>query len=452
MNKKVLILLLLFIPLLGLQAQAQWGDVNGDGNTDIIDALLIAQYYVGLDPQGFNPEAADVDADGQVTIVDALLIARYYVGLPVPTPVLTPTPTPTSEPEPAAYQKYSGYFLVGAAVDTNSYRDAHAGLLQKHFNSIVCENEMKWDALEPSEGNFNYSTADAMVNFAQANNMKVRGHCLVWHNQIPGWVFQNASKQVLLNRMKNHITNVMNHFRGKIYCWDVVNEAVTGNKSDGSDAGEDLSQVVSWGYRNSTWYQICGEDYILEAFRAARAADPQAKLFYNDYWNYLDGKRAMIISIIRKLQAENLIDGVGLQCHLNISPALESPNNQTVYQTVPNLEEEILEYASLGLEVEITELDISVYTRDYPSSDSSKWYRSETELLAAGIPDKQAARYKEFFDMFREHGNLITNVTFWGIADDNTWLSEFDSGRPDYPLLFDKSLQPKPAYYSVVDF
>ncbi|MBN1696176.1 MAG: endo-1,4-beta-xylanase [Spirochaetales bacterium] len=180
--------------------------------------------------------------------------------------------------------------------------------------------------------------------------------------------------------MKNHISNVVTHFRGKIDCWDLVNEAVTGNKSDGSDTGEDLSQIVSWGYRNSTRYQICGEDYIIEAFRAARAADPQARLFYNDDWNYLSGKRAAIITMIRKLQAENLIDGAGLQYHPNISPALENP-------------------------------------------------------------DKQAARYGDFFEMFRRHGALITNVTFWGIADENTWLSEFDSGRPDYPLLFDRNLE-----------
>lgn len=203
---------------------------------------------------------------------------------------------------------------------------------------------MKWESLQPTEGDFDYTTADEIVSFAKENNMAVRGHCLVWHNQTPDWVFLDSSnnpvtKEVLIKRMKNHIINVMTHFKNKVYCWDVVNEAIAGNNEDGVDAGEDLSQVDSWGYRNSDWYKICGEDYIIEAFRAARTADPNAKLFY-----------------------------------------------------------------------------------------------------------------KDFFDMFRRNSHSITGVTFWGIADDNTWLSEFASGRPDYPLLFDKRLEPKKAFYAITDF
>ncbi|MGK3967499.1 endo-1,4-beta-xylanase [Sorangium sp. So ce118] len=358
--------------------------------------------------------------------------------------------------EVSLHERYADYFPIGAAVDSTSYKDAHAPLVTKHFNSIVCENEMKWESLQPTEGVFDYTTADQIVAFAEANNMDVRGHCLVWHSQTPPWVFVDESdapvtKEILIERMRNHITNVMTHFRGRVSAWDVVNEAITGNKEDGEDAGEDLSLVQSWGYRNSEWYKIGGEDYILEAFRAARAADPDAKLFYNDYWNYLDDKREAIISMIEKLKSEGLIDGVGLQCHLNIEPAQGKLTNQTVHQTVENLEKEIKAYAALGLEVHITELDVSMYTRDYGSSDESKWYRTEAELTDA-LKDKHAARYKEFFDMFRRNSALIGNVTFWGVADDNTWLSEFDSGRPDYPLLFDKQLEPKKAFYSVTDF
>ncbi len=348
-------------------------------------------------------------------------------------------------------EKYKDHFLIGAAMDKTSYQDAHVPLLQKHFNAVVCENEMKWENLQRFEGSFDFSVADKMVDFAEANDMPVRGHCLIWHSQTPSWVFQGEpSKEVLLERLRSHITTVVTHYKGRVYAWDVVNEAVIGYTASGEDAGEDLSQVASWGHRNSPWYEICGEDYIIEAFRAARAADPDAKLFYNDYWNYLDGKRAAIISIIERLQAENLIDGVGLQCHLNISVALENPGNQTVYQTPQNLEKEIQEYAALGLDVHITELDISIYTRDYTSSDTSRWY-TEDELNDE-YQDKLAARYKEFFDMFRRNSQLISNVTFWGIADDNTWLSEFTSGRPDHPLLFDKQLNPKKAFFAVTDF
>ncbi len=352
--------------------------------------------------------------------------------------------------ETSLYKKYAPYFPIGAAIDAGSYRDAHAGILKEHFNSVVCENEMKWTALEPSEGNFNFGQADQMVKFAEDNHMLVRGHVLVWFDQTPSWVFQGASKATLLQRMRNHINAVMNHYKGRVYAWDVVNEAVTGNKANGEDAGEDLSQVAQWGYRNSQWYQIAGEDFIFEAFRAARAADPNAKLFYNDFWNYLDGKRAFILSFVKRLKDEDLIDGIGLQCHLNISPAQEKISNQTVYQTVENLEKEIQEYAALGLEVHITEMDISIYTRDYTSDDRSRWYTGY--LLDDDYQSRLAARYKEFFDMFRKNSDLITNVTLWGIADDNTWLSEFPSGRPDQPLLFDKNLQPKKAFYTVRDF
>jgi endo-1,4-beta-xylanase len=353
-------------------------------------------------------------------------------------------------------EKYEDYFLIGAAVDARSYRDDHALLLKKHCNAIVCENEMKWESLQPQEETFRYTIPDNILDFAEVNTMMVRGHCLIWHNQTPRWVFRDSSnelvsKEVLIERIKNHITNVVTHCKGRVYAWDVVNEAIAGNTAGGSDAGEDLSQVESWGYRHSLWYRICGEDYIIEAFRAARAADPGAKLFYNDYWNYLDEKRSAIISlIVKKLQAEDLIDGIGLQGHLNSDVAREKMANQTVYQTVDNMEREIREYAALGLDVHITELDISIYRRDYTSSDKSRWY-TDPELNEE-MSDKLAARYREFFDMFCWNSDLISNVTFWGIAVDNTWLSEFRSGRPDHPLLFDKKLKAKKAFYAITDF
>lgn len=352
--------------------------------------------------------------------------------------------------ETSLYKKYKSHFPVGVAIDGNSYRDAHAAVWKEHFNAAVCENEMKWASLQPSEGNFQFGQANNMVNAARSNGMLVRGHVLVWFDQTPEWVFQGASKQVLLQRMRNHIKRVMQEFKGRVYAWDVVNEAVIGYDANNQDVGEDLGKLSRWGYRNSKWYQIAGEDHIFEAFRAARAADPDAKLFYNDFWNYLNGKREFIISFVKRLQEENLIDGVGLQCHLNINPAQEKLNNQSAYQTVENLEKEILEYAALGLDVHITELDISIYTRDYTSDDKSKWYNGAE--LNEDYQNRLAARYREFFEMFRRNADKIQNVTFWGIADDNTWLSEFSSGRPDHPLLFDKKLKAKKAFEAIMDF
>lgn len=346
-------------------------------------------------------------------------------------------------------KRYTNFFPIGAAIDGNSYRDSHAAIWKEHFNSMVCENEMKWDALEPQAGNFQFGTANGMVNAAIQNGMMVRGHCLVWFDQTPDWVFQGSKEQVL-QRLRNHVTKVMQEFKGRVYAWDVVNEAVIGYDAAGQDVGEELGSLDHWGYRDSKWYQITGEDHIFEAFRTARKVDPDVKLFYNDFWNYLDEKRDFIISFVKKLQKENLIDGIGLQCHLNISPAQEKMSNQTVHQTVENLEKEIQEYAALGLDVHITELDISIYTRDYSSDDRSKWYNGND--LNEEYQDRLAARYREFFEMFRRNADKIQNVTLWGISDDNTWLSEFDSGRPDHPLLFDKQLQPKKAFNSIMNF
>ena len=351
--------------------------------------------------------------------------------------------------ETSLCKKYKNHFAVGAAIDGNSYRDHHAAVWKEHFNAAVCENEMKWTALQPQEGNFQFGQANAMVNAARSNGMLVRGHVLVWFDMTPDWVFQGSKEQVL-QRMRTHITKVMKEFKGRVYAWDVVNEAVIGYDAGNKDVGEDLGKLDHWGYRDSKWQQIAGEEHIFEAFKAARAADPDARLFYNDFWNYLDGKRAFIISFVKKLKEQGLIDGVGLQCHLNISQSLEKKDNQAAYQTVENLEKEIQEYAALGLDVHITELDISIYTRDYTSDDKSRWYTGAD--LNEEYQNRLAARYREFFDMFRRNADKIQNVTFWGIADDNTWLSEFPSGRPDQPLLFDKHLKPKKAFDAVMDF
>jgi endo-1,4-beta-xylanase len=386
-------------------------------------------------PPASNGEDSDSNVEPTTSITD-----------PSGPPVVT---EPPGNDATQLYKKYEDYFVIGAAVDSGSYQDGHAAVWKEHFNGAVAENEMKWTSLQATEGSFNFTQAKAMVNAARSSNMLVRGHVLVWFDQTPDWVFQGSKEQVL-TRMRTHITRVMQEFKGSVYAWDVVNEAVVPFDASNQDVGEDLAALDHWGYRDSEWYQITGEDFIFEAFKAARAADPDAKLFYNDFWNYLDGKREFILSFVSRLKEAGLIDGIGLQCHLNISAAQESTTNQTAWQTVENLEKEIHEYAALGLDVHITELDISIYTRDYPSSDQSRWFTGNE--LSPELEDALAARYKEFFAMFRRNADKISNVTFWGIADDNTWLSEFTSGRPDHPLLFDRQLRPKKAFDAITDF
>ncbi|HEU5075067.1 MAG TPA: endo-1,4-beta-xylanase [Polyangiaceae bacterium] len=339
---------------------------------------------------------------------------------------------------PALKEYYADHFAMGAAIDTR-YND-YMSLLTKHYNSVTAEDQMKFDALQPSEGTFSYGTADQMVDFALANGMQVRGHALVWHRQTPSWVFSGSSAQVL-ERMRNHITNVMQHFQGKVKVWDVVNEAIM---DDGTYRTNDEGENQSSG-----WYGALGESYIAEAFIAARAADPEAKLFYNDYYNYHPVRRQAIYEMLERLIAADVpIDGVGLQAHLNLAPGTD-PEEQSYHQTVENMEQAIEMYASLGLDVQITEMDISLYLRGI-SYTEDQFYTPEK--VTAEVLAEQAERYREFFDMFREHSDVISSVTTWGISDDNTWLSEFDSGRQDFPLLFDGDQQPKPAFWAVVDF
>ncbi len=352
---------------------------------------------------------------------------------------------PVTSPIPGLATKYAGYFPIGAAVNSTTYT-THAPLLKAHFNSITTENEMKFDALEPTEGNFSYATADAIVSFAVANGMKIRGHTLVWHSQNPSWVFSNGaggmpSADVLLARMRNHITKVMQHFAGKVYTWDVVNEAIM---LDGSYRDGTLPSG-----QNSLWYQIIGPTYIAEAFKAAHAADPNAKLFYNDFYDYLPAKQQGIYTMVKGLLDQGIqVDGIGMQCHLNIAPSTDA-GNQAYYQDVGHLEDAIKLYSSLGVAVQVTELDMSLYI-------PGMTYTADTFYTAATFTDalknQQADRYYQFFQLFRTYRSVITGVTFWGIADDATWLSMFSSGRTDFPLPFDTSHNPKPAFWAVVDF
>jgi endo-1,4-beta-xylanase len=346
---------------------------------------------------------------------------------------------------PSLHQKYASHFPIGAAVD-NNYNN-YSAILTKHFNSVVAENEMKFDALQPTEGNFTYTAADRIVSFAQTNNMKVRGHALVWHRQTPSWVFTNssggqASRDMVLARMRNHITTVMRHFQGKVYAWDVVNEAMMndGRYRTGDETADD---------QKSPWYRTVGDSYIAEAFKAARAADPNAKLFYNDYYDHIAAKRDGIYNMLKGLLDSGVtVHGVGIQCHINIEPSMDM-THQGYFQTVENIDAAIAKYASLGLEVQITEMDVSLYIPGITYT-SDMFYTAAT--FTDALQTKQAERYRAFFDMFRARKDLLTGVTLWGIADDNTWLSEFSSGRKDFPLLFDTSQQPKKAFWAVVDF
>lgn len=319
------------------------------------------------------------------------------------------------------YYTADTYFEIGAAIESSSLDKAEeVDLMKRHFSSLTAENVMKWSSLQRSEGNFNFTSADKIVDFAQANGMKVRGHTLCWYNQTPDWVFKDgdntASKELVLERLRTHISTVMKHFKGKVYAWDVVNEAI----DDGSGT-----------YRASKWFVICGSDFIIEAFKAAREADTEAKLFYNDYSTVSPTKREKIFKLLKRLNDQNLIDGVGMQSHWNIG----YPSDELVIEAFDK-------YTSLGLEIHITELDVSVYTAD---SDPESAYTTD-------IAQKQVAAYSDFFSLFRRYKDHVSSVTFWGLADNHTWLDNFPvRGRKNYPFLFDTDYNPKEAYFSVIE-
>lgn len=317
-------------------------------------------------------------------------------------------------------------FTLGAAISRAQTLGEHSDLLLKHFSGVTPGNALKWDATEPSEGEFTFGEGDHLVDYAVEHGLTFRGHTLAWHSQTPDWVFKDgdrdltaspADKALLLTRLENHVRTLVGRYKGKIAVWDVVNEVVDENQPDG--------------LRRSKWFQITGLDFIRTAFRVAHETDPAAKLFINDYNTEFPRKREALYALVKKLKAEGVpIDGVGHQLHLNI----EQPPASEVEATIST-------FATLHVDQQITELDVSVYP-DFVST----YDEVPAEMLA-----EQGYRYKELFDVFRRHKSQISSVTVWGLADDDTWLSTFPITRLNAPLLFDDELQAKPAYWGVVD-
>lgn len=326
---------------------------------------------------------------------------------------------------------YKDYFPIGVAVAPRSISGPEAELIKQQFNSITPENAMKMGPIHPEENRYNWRDADAIVEFAEKNGIMVRGHTLCWHNQTPSWFFTNVdgkqvSKEELLARLQQHIKDVMTRYKGKIYAWDVVNEAVP-------DTGKGM-------YRQSKFYEITGEDYIQKAFEYAHQVDPSAKLFYNDYNTEDAVKREKIFQLVKKLKDKNVpIHGVGLQGHWSIYEPTQA-----------ELEKSIGQFAGLGLEVQITELDVSVYPKEHERREKRD---TDKSIYTEEMIQKQSDHYKMLFDTFRKYKETVTGVTFWNISDKSSWLDNFPvPGRKDYPLLFDQNYQPKKAFEGVVNF
>lgn len=325
---------------------------------------------------------------------------------------------------------YKNYFPIGVAVKPSDLANAERSLILQQFNSITAENVMKMGPLQPGENSYFWTLADSIVRFGVANKLKIRGHCLVWHAQTPRWLFKDqngnmVSKDVLLSRIKKHIDTVLSRYKGKIYAWDVVNEAIADDTSF---------------YRKSPLFQIAGEDFIEQAFRYAHKADPKAVLFYNDYNTENAGKREKIYQMLKKLLAKGVpIHGVGLQAHWSINTP-----------TQDELEQSIKMFASLGLQVQFTELDVSVYAGRQGGQLITGERSAATAVFTPEMEQKQLEKYKMVFNVFRKYKKQVTGVTFWNLSDKYSWLD--GRGRKNFPLLFDADLKPKKAFYEVTNF
>jgi endo-1,4-beta-xylanase len=325
---------------------------------------------------------------------------------------------------------FKDHFTIGVAVSPQSLKTDEAGLIVQEFNSMTAENTMKMGPIHPFEKVYNWTGGDSIAAFAKRNGMKLRGHTLCWHNQTPRWFFTDSltgkqvTKEVLLQRLKDHITIVVSRYKGTIYAWDVVNEAI-------SDKADEF-------YRPSLFYQICGEEFITKAFQWAHEADPNALLFYNDYNEINAVKREKIIKMIKDLKAKGVpIHGVGLQGHW----AINEPSKD-------QLESTLKDFSELGLKIHITELDISVYPKEHNARDRKP--EDYDTVFTADKEIKQIEVYKNCFELFKKYSKHISSVTFWNISDRRSWLDNFPvRGRKDYPLLFDAQLKPKKVYWEI---
>ena len=335
---------------------------------------------------------------------------------------------------------YEKDFLIGVALSqqvTSQPNSDRAKLAASQFNCLTPENCMKWDATEPQEGKFNFGPGDDLVKYAQKNKIKIHGHTLIWHSQTPQWVFQGengqpATRELVLKRMKNHIEGVMKHYKGKIDAWDVVNEAFEDNGT----------------LRNSQWRRIVGDDFIEKAFEFARAADPSAKLVYNDYNADTPAKRDGIAKLAKELKKKGLIDAVGMQGHYLLD-----------YPSSKQIEDAIRKYADAGVMVMVTEMDIDVLPRSNgrvtADISATQEYQEKNNPYTKGLPDdvskKLADRYVDIFKVFLKHNKVMYSVTVWGLDDGTSWLNGFPvRGRTNHPLLFDRQLKAKPCYDALV--
>ncbi|MBD3268340.1 1,4-beta-xylanase, partial [bacterium] len=300
---------------------------------------------------------------------------------------------------------------VGAAV--SGFRLKHdaeyRSVLAREYNMLVAENDMKFHRTHPKEDTYTFVNADAIANFAQKQGMKLRGHTLVWHRAVPDWLEEKEWKAGELSEMlREHILKVAGRYKGQMHAWDVVNEAMT-------NQGE---------WRDSFWYKHLGKDYLFNAFRWAKQADPEAKLFYNDYSAaVLNKKSDAIYDLVKEMQGKGIpIDGIGFQLHVKAAK----------YPNIASMRKNIRRLAALGMEVHFTEIDARL-----------KLPTTKEQF------EQQARCYRELLELCLSEPNCKAFLT-WGFTDRYSWVYKHFEGYGD-ALPFDKNYEPKPAYHAMID-
>jgi endo-1,4-beta-xylanase len=319
--------------------------------------------------------------------------------------------------------------VIGVAINQRQFEGTDAvavDIITKQFNQISPENVLKFQPTQPAADRYTFDAADRYVQFGVDRQMEVVGHNLVWHSQTGAWVFQGADgkpadRETLLARMRDHIRTVVGRYKGRIRGWDVVNEAID---EDGS-------------MRKSPWQVGIGDDYVAKAFEFAHQADPDAELYYNDFNLEKPAKRAGVIKLVKDLRVRQLrIDGIGNQAHWR----LDTPS-------IDEIDTALVELHATGLKVMYSELDINLLPNAPRGADPA-----EANPYANGLPDtvqqQLAKRYADVFAVFLKHRDAVTRVTFWGLSDADSWLNR---GRMNFPLLWDRQRQPKPAFNAVVE-
>lgn len=339
-------------------------------------------------------------------------------------------------------EAYADKFYIGTALNLDQIWERNTAAIatvEQQFNSIVAENCMKSMYMQPKEDEFFFDDADKFVELGEKNDMHIVGHTLIWHSQAPRWFFtdkdgNDVSRDVLIERMRNHIHTIVSRYKGRIHGWDVVNEAILDN-------GE---------YRESKFYEIIGEDFIPLAFQFAHEADPDAELYYNDYSTAIPSKRDGIVRMTKQLQDAGVkIDGLGMQEHHGL-----------VHPSLEEVEQTISDFANLGVNVMVTEMDISVlpHARSHVGAEltDTSAYNQTLDPYQEGLSEEKmkelGKRYVDFFQLYLKHQDKISRVTLWGVGDGDSWKNDWPvEGRTDYPLLFDRNYQPKPFFTDLID-